>query len=250
MPRAAVFAIVLAACATDGVGAEHPVPTTPVASTVTTTAGETPVVARGGAMVVHVEDQTAIGLDGNASAGFVVEPYELARWPNTISTDYWVRAEIAGTGSYDIVTSKGIATGPVWSADLARVAILPARYQLAGETFALAANRTDIQVALFAADGTRLVDGTLAIEGAQTAWDTATLTSGTFAVASDALPTRSFTVPIVKAADRIEEARDGSRVCFHAYAGTIEVVTTMTIEGGTIDPRATNCAVGALRASL
>jgi hypothetical protein len=250
MMKAALLATVLAACASDGIDADHPDPTTPVASTVTTTAGDTPVVARGGAMVVHVEDQTAIGLDGNASAGYVVEPYELVRWPNTISTDYWVRAEIAGTGSYDIVTSKGIASGLVWSADLARVEILPARYQLAGDTFALAANRTDVQVALYAAGGTRLVDGTLAIAGTQTAWDTATLASGTFVVEGDSLPARSFTVPIVGAADRIEEVRVGNRVCFHAYAGTTEVATAMTIEGGVIDARATNCAVGALRASL
>jgi hypothetical protein len=249
MLKAAAFATVLAACA-DGVGPEHPDPTTPVASTVTTTVGDTPVVARGGAMVVHVDDPTAIGLDGNASAGYVVEPYELARWPNTISVDYWVRAQIAGMGSYDIVTSKGIASGLVWSADLAHVAILPARYELAGDTFALAANRTDVQVALYAADGTRLVDGTLAIDGTQTAWDTARLMSDTFNVEGDSLPARTFTIPIVAAAERIEEVRDGNRVCFHAYAGTTEVVTAMTIEGGTIDPRATNCATGALRASL
>lgn len=249
MMKAALFATVLAACADDGIDAAHPDPTTPIASTVTTTAGATPVVARGGAMVVHVVDQTAIGLDGNASAGYAVEPYERAAWPNTISTDYWVRATIAGTGSYDIVTSKGIASGLVWSADLARVAILPARYELAGETFALAPNRRDIVVALYAADGTRLVDATLAIEGTQTAWDTATLAGGTFAVEADAVPAQTFAVPFATA-ERIEERRDGNRVCFHAYAGATEVVTAMTIEGGTIDPRATNCAVGALRASL
>lgn len=261
MMKAALLATVLAACATDGIDAEHETPTTPLAATATTTvAGHDIVVATGGALAVRVEDKASIGLSGSASRGFAVEPYEIDRWPNTISPEYFVRANVAGTGSYEIVTSKGIATGVVRSAEIAKVALVPAHYELDGSSpFALAANRTELQVALYDAANRRLVDGTLAIAGAtQTAWDSATLGATgrtisnvrsarmtgrhTLAISGDSLPERTFEIDVVEAADRIESTRVGNRTCFHAYAGATEVVVAMTITGGTQDPAALNCA--------
>ncbi|MDQ3339301.1 MAG: hypothetical protein M4D80_29405 [Myxococcota bacterium] len=246
MLKAALLVTVLAACATEGIGAEHETPTTPLsATTMTSVSGHDVIVATGGALAVRLEDKTSIGLSGSASQGFAVEPYELDRWPNTISPEYWVRANVAGVGSYEIVTSKGIATGLVHSADIARVTLVPAHYELDGKSpFALAANRSELQAQLYDASNRRLVDATLSIAGGtQTAWDTVTLArAGAIHVGGDSLAERTFEVDVVDGAERIESVRIGNRTCFHAYTGATEIVVAMAITGGAPDPAAHNCA--------
>ena len=256
MSKAAVapflVTVLVAACTDEPIGVQPDSPTTPIAAVPTTTVeGHKLVVATGGAASVAIADTASIGLSGEATPGFAVEPYELDRWPNTISPEYLIRAYVAGAGAYEIVTSKGIATGLVHSADVAKVALLPARYELADANapFALAAARTDVGAALFDAGGNRLVDATLAIgaDGAtQTAWDRATLAAvaGTHAVSvtADSFGERTFAIAVVDRADRVEAVRIGDRTCFHAYRGTTEVVVAMTIDGGTPDAAAANCA--------
>jgi hypothetical protein len=253
MKNAALLVTVLAACTTEGIPVERETPSTPVASKeITVVEGHEIVVATGGALAVHVEDQASIGLEGSASDGYAVEPYEVNRWPQTISTDYFVRANVSGMGSYEIVTSKGIATGIVKSADVARVELVPANYELDGSSpFAFAANRTQMRAALYDADGRRLVDATLAIGATQTAWDSAFLppASGAQSVTLGAgsFGERTFTIDVVQEQGivRVEEVRRGDRTCFHAYAGSTEIAAALTITGGTPDPTATNCAFGA-----
>lgn len=250
MTKASLLVSVLAACTTEGLPAEHEAPTTPVASkAITAVEGHEIVVATGGALAVHVVDQASIGLEGNASDGYEVEPYEVDRWPQTISTDYFVRAHVAGMGSYEIVTSKGIATGIVKSADVARVELVPASYELDGSSpFAFAANRTQMRAALYAADGRRLVDATLVIGATQTAWDGAFLppTPGAHGVTlgAESFGERTFSIDVVQDIERLEQVRRGDRTCFHAYAGSTEVAAALTVTGGTPDPTATNCAFG------
>ena len=254
MTKAALLvAVFAAACTDDVIGAQPDSPTTPIAAVPTTTAaGDKLVIATGGAATVAIEDTRAIGLSGSASQGFAVSPFERDAWPNTTSPEYWIRAHAAGAGSFEIVTSKGIATGLVHAAPVARVALLPASYELAGDTFALAPNRTEVVAALYAADGRRLVDATLAFSAEQTAWDRA-LATGPLTVTADSFGERTFAIEIVDGIDRIESVRSGDRTCFHAYRGTTEVVIAMTIEGGTPDASAANCARAtdgsALRAS-
>ena len=253
MTKAALLVTVLAACATDGIEADHPTPTTPIEATVTSRVGDRALVAAGGVMSVRIEDKTAIGLEGNASPGFEVSPFELDRWPNTISPEYWVRANVAGTGSYEIVTSKGIATGLVHSADLVRVALVPAHYELAAPVFAVTANRPEVQVALFDAQGHRLVDASVSISSSQTAWDTARLTTEghhTLVVDANSFAERSFEIDVVLAPERIESVRVGDRTCFHAYTGDTEIAVAMTFDGGTRDPDAHNCATAIEGAAL
>jgi hypothetical protein len=251
MKNAALLLTVLAACTTEGLPVERETPSTPVASkAITAVEGHAIVVAAGGALAVHVEDQAAIGLEGSASDGYAVEPYEVNRWPQTISTDYVVRANVAGIGSYEIVTSKGIATGIVKSADVARVELVPANYELDGSSpFAFAANRTQMRAALYDGDGRRLVDATLVIGATQTAWDSAFLpaTSGAQSVTlgAESFGERTFTIDVVQDIERVEEVRSGDRTCFHAYAGSTEIAAALTITSGTPDPTATNCAFGA-----
>ncbi len=255
MTKAALLAsVLLTACATDGIDAPVPEPTTPIAAEPATVVdGAEIVVATGGALAVRIPDKTSIGLAGNASAGYAVEPYERNLWPNTISPEYWVRANVAGEGSYEIVTSKGIATGLVKSADLAQIALVPAAYELDGTSpFALATSRTQVEVALTDAQARRLVDGTLAIgeDGAtQTAWDRAQLaaTAGrhTLVIAGDSLAERTLAIDVVDAVDRVESVLRGDRTCFHAYRGDVEVAVAMTFDGAAADPGATNCAMSA-----
>ena len=249
--KASLLVSVLAACATEGLPVEGETPSTPVASkTITIVEGQEIVVAKGGAVAVHVVDQTAIGLEGTASDGFAVEPYEVNRWPQTISTDYFVRANVAGMGTYEIVTSKGIATGLVKSAEVARVELVPANYELDGSSpFAFAANRTQMRAALYDQDSRRLVDATLVIGATQTAWDSAFLppTAGaqTVTIGAASFGERTFSIDVVTDIERVEQVRSGDRTCFHAYAGSTEIAAALTITGGTPDPTATNCAFGA-----
>jgi hypothetical protein len=248
MKNAALLVTVLAACTTEGIE-EQDTPTAPVASSATTqVAGHDVIIATGGAATIRIHDTTAIGIEGNASAGFSVSPFETDQWPNTISPEYWVRAHAAGTGLYEIITSKGIATNLVHSAAVADVQLRPAQYELDGTSpFALAPNRTDVEIAIFDARGKRLVDATLSVAGSQTAWDRATLaaTSGrqSVVVEADSFVSKKFYVDVVDAIDRVERIRANDRTCFHAYAGSTEVAVAMTFDGGTADPNATNCAI-------
>lgn len=258
MKASLLVSVLLAACTTEGLPVEHETPSTPVASqAITVVDGQELVVAKGGAVAVHVVDQTAIGLEGNASDGYKVEPYEVDRWPQTISTDYFIRAlrapgraNVSGMGTYEIVTSKGIATGLVKSADVARVELVPANYELDGSSpFAFAANRTQMRAALYDKDGRRLVDATLVIGATQTGWDSAFLppTAGaqTVTIGAESFGERTFTIDVVTDIERVEQVRTGDRTCFHAYAGSTEIAAALAITGGTPDPTATNCAFGA-----
>ena len=51
-------------------------------------------------------------------------------------------------------------------------------------------------------------------------------------------------IQVVDRLDRIETRVAGDRTCFHAYAGTTEIATAMTITGGTPVPGAANCITG------
>lgn len=229
MTKAALLvAVFAAACADDVIEAQPASPTAPVAIV----GGEKKlVIATGGAAAIELADSRAIGLSGTASAGFAVSPFERDAWPNTTSTAYWIRAHATGTGVFEIATSKGIATSFVHAAPVTRVELRPANYELAGDAFALSSTRTELVAALYAVDGTPLVDATLAFSGPQT-------------VIADSLGERTFDIPVVDGIDRVESIRSGERTCFHAYRGATEVVAALTIEGGAIDPQATNCARG------
>jgi hypothetical protein len=247
MMKASLLALTLAACTTEGLPVEGETPSTPVESkAITVVDGHEIVVAQGGALAVHVIDQASIGLEGNASDGYAVEPYEINRWPQTISTDYFVRANVAGMGTYEIVTSKGIATGLVKSAEVARVELVPANYELDGSSpFAFAANRTQMRAALYDRDGRRLVDATLAIGATQTAWDSASLPAApgqhSVTIGAESFGERTFAIEVVQDIERVEQVRSGDRTCFHAYAGTTEIAAALAVTGGTPDPTATNC---------
>lgn len=248
---AVVLPAVLAACV-DPVYPEREVPTTPVEIEVTTRAGEGPlVIATGGTVELAIDDPTSVGLEGTASDGYRVEPAGLV-WPNTRAPRYDVRALAPGMGSFEIATNHGIATGLVESADLATVALVPADYVLDGSSpFAIDVARRDVAIELRAADGRRLVDASLGIAVEQTGWDRATLPATVarhlVLVYGDSLGERTVAVDVVDGAaviQRVEGRVSGGRVCFHAYAGTTEIATAMTITGGEPVPGAANCADG------
>jgi hypothetical protein len=253
MKAAAIASLVFATACVDGIGEEPADPTTPLTATVLSgVPGHKLVIATGGAATLRIEDKRALGLEGNASQGYAVTPTNGNVWPH-IAFDYFVHANVSGAGSYEIITSRGIATGLVHSAPIATTKLLPFRYELAGETFALAPNRTQVEVALLDAQGQRLVDGTLAFSNAtQTDWDRATVaaTAGrhTLTVAGDSV-TAEFDVEVIDGVERVERVRVGNRTCFHAYVGSTEVAIAMSFERGTQDPNATNCATASQHAS-
>src|SRR5438045_9332306 len=119
-----------AACATDTTYPDQAeAPTTPVATTPIATAGDKLVIATGGTAGFAIADSTSVGLDGDASSGYAVEPAGDV-WPNMKAPVYYVRALGGATlGSFEIQTNRGIASGLVESADLATASIVPADYQ-------------------------------------------------------------------------------------------------------------------------
>jgi hypothetical protein len=226
---------------------EHP--TTPVEITPVTNAGEAPIViATGGTQGFAIDDATSIGLAGDASDGYEVAPASRI-WPNTVEPLYYVRAFETGLGSFEIITNHGIATGLVESADVASIAMVPADYQLDGSSpFAVELGRREVAVELRDAGGRRLVDATLGIPVEQTAWDRGTLPAKAarhiIVVYADSFGDRGLAIDVVDHVERLESRVIGDRTCFHAYAGSTEVATAMTITGGTPVAGATNCATG------
>jgi hypothetical protein len=246
-----VLPILFAAACVDSTYPElQEAPTTPVETTQVATAGNAPVViATGGTQGFAIDDAASIGLEGNASDGYQVEPAGNA-WPNMTKPLYWVRALRAGLGSFEIITNKGIASGLVESSDVASVALVPADYQLDGSSpFAIDTNRLGVQVVLADRDGRRLVDATLGISGDQTAWDHATRPAivGRHLVRAyaDSFGERELAIEVVAGIDRVESAVTGNVTCFHAYAGATEIATTLAISGGTPVDGASNCVVNA-----
>jgi hypothetical protein len=206
------------------------------------------VIATGGVQGFAIDDATSIGLSGDASAGYRVEPAGKV-WPNLVQPLYYVRAFESGLGSFEIITNRGIATGLVESAEVASLALVPADYELDGSSrFAVDLNRREVVVELRDAAGRRLVDLSLGIPAQQTGWDRAILPARAarhvVAVYADSFGERGLAIDVVAAVDRIESRVAGDRICFHAYAGAIEVATAMTIRGGTPVPGAANCATG------
>jgi hypothetical protein len=241
--------VVLAACADDG--RSYPAipdpPTNPMASDVMTKVADQPIViATHGVLAVALP--ASIGWSGDATAGFAVEPSDADGWPNTGKPEYWIRATIAGTGSFEISTNLGMAVGSVESADLARVALVPADYRLDGQAaFALDVRRPAVQAELLDRRGRRLVDASVVLGEAgarQTDWDRVALgaTAGrhTVAAQADSFDARDLAVDLVDHVDRTETVLDGALTCFHAYLGDVEVAQPWP-EIAAPEPTAINC---------
>nr|HEX4316107.1 hypothetical protein [Kofleriaceae bacterium] len=243
----ALATLSLAACLDNSAAAPgRPEPTTPITFSELAADGVS-TVATGGTQTITIADPLAIGLSGDATAGYEVTPISQA-WPNAERGTYTVRALAAGAGAFQIDTMKGVAAGSIASADVARVSIRPAAYRLDGHSaFAVDTSRPQVEVALFDADDNRLVDGSLAIAGTaatQTAWDTASLpaTAGTYTVtaSADSAPAETATITVTTAVDHTVQTTEDGRTCYHAYAGATEVATVIAAVV-TPDPAATNC---------
>jgi hypothetical protein len=228
-------------------GPGRPTPTSPIPFAELDAAGAT-TIATGGTQVVTIADPLAIGLSGQVTASYEVVPYG-GLWPDAQQGTYTLRALAAGSGAFSIATAKGVAAGAVASADVDRVVVRPAAYELDGHSaFAVAVDRPAVEAALFDADDDRLVDGSLVIAGSGTspvAWDTATLpaVAGSYAVAvtADSAPAITATLAVAASYDSVVQTTDDlGRTCYHAYAGAVEVATAMTALVAP-DPTATNC---------
>ncbi len=98
-------------------------PDSPVAFEPLQRAGDAPIViATGGTEVISIADPASIGVSGDASDGFEVEPHDQA-WPNMREPTYALRALAPGAGSFSIATDHGSASGSLAAADVARVAL-------------------------------------------------------------------------------------------------------------------------------
>jgi hypothetical protein len=252
----AMFALPFLAACLDNSGPApyrgNDAPTTPAAFDALHVADQADVVAIGGAQIVTITDRSAVGWSGAATTGFDVEPYADV-WPNTRKPEYRVRALAAGSGSFEISTSVGVAGGALASADVDHVALLPADYRLDGHSqFAIDTALPNIQVALFDATGRRLIDGTLVATDnttattAKLAWDHLSLqpTAGTHTIriTADSIPEQTLAVELASGVDRVESVQDGVRTCYHAYRGSIEIATMVPLTG-TRDPNALNCEI-------
>jgi hypothetical protein len=248
---ALVAALFAAAClGNSAAGPDRPIPTSPIPFAELDAAGAM-TIATGGTQIVTIADPLAIGLSGEATTSYEVVPFG-GLWPDAQQGTYTVRALAAGSGAFSIATAKGVAAGAVASADVDRVVVLPAAYELDGHSaFAIDVDRPAIEAALFDADDNRLVDGSLVIAGsaaspvAPVAWDTATLpaTVGSYAitVTADSAPTLATTLAVAASYDSVVQTTDDlGRTCYHAYAGAVEVATAMTALVAP-DPTATNC---------
>ncbi len=215
-----VLPVLVAACA-EAPTALPPPTGAPIAFTVL---GNPQVVATGGYQTVTIGDVAEAGLSGTASDGYAVEPYGDV-WPNMQKPEYHVRALAAGTGTFSIATSHGVASGGIESADVARIALVPVDYALAdGFHFAIDPARPEVEIALFDNHGRRLVDGSLHVGGAtQTAWNRVRIDAATtLTVSADSIATVSFPVAVASQIDRIDEVGN----CLHAYHGDVELVTS------------------------
>jgi hypothetical protein len=250
----ALALIVLAGCTDLSYDPEPVDPSTPVAIDMLRVDGQPGIVATGGTQAVAIASVASIGWSGEATDGFAVEPFDVDGWPNTHKPEYWVRALVAGTGSFVIRTNLGLAAGSIESADVATVAIVPHGYQLAGGgAFALDGTRLDVRAALLDPRGRGLVDATLVladagVPGTPRGWDGLTLgaTIGAHAidVTADSIGDRRFSIEVRAGYDRIESVRVGDRTCRHAYAGDVEIVTQHAVAAAPI-AGAENCTFAA-----
>lgn len=246
LKRLVVVLPALVACLDNGTPSPQPgTPTTPITFTELDAGGEV-AVATGGVQVVTIADPLAVGLTGATTAGYELVPHAGA-WPNAEVGDYQLRALADGHGEFSIATARGIAAGPIDSAEVARVVVRPAAYRLDSDAFAIDPSRPAIEVALLDATNRRLVDGSLAIGGAtQTAWNGATLPAiaGNYALqlTADSTPATSATITVGASIDHVAQVSEDGRTCYHAYAGSIEVATAMTNVVHP-DPNATNCEI-------
>lgn len=185
-----VLPVLVAACVeTPSYRPQPGLPDTPVAFESLQRAGDAPIViATGGVEVISISDPASIGVSGESSDGFEIDPHDHA-WPNMKQATYALRALQPGDGDFAIATDHGIASGPLAAADVARVA--------------LASTSPVVRVALYDAGGNRLVDGTLAIAddqpGATAAgWDglalAATHGAHTLTVTADSIAPQQFTI--------------------------------------------------------
>src|SRR4051812_1615062 len=109
----------LAACLDNSAPAPQPgTPTSPITFTELDAAGEV-AVATGGVQVVTIADPLAVGLTGETTTGYELVPYAGA-WPNAEVGQYRLRALTPGHGEFAISTARGIAAGPIDSADVER----------------------------------------------------------------------------------------------------------------------------------
>ncbi len=220
-------------------------PTTPITFDELHVGDQTIVIATGGTQTVSIANLQTIGFSGGTTSGFELEPFA-GIWPNVRKQEYRVRAVSSEqTGTFSIQTNKGIAAGPVDSAEVVRIALVPANYQLDGHSsFALDIAHPVAQVALFDATDRRLVDSTLAADVAQSAWDTvalpATVGTATIHVTADSFAAQTLTIALADQVDRVEPVTADGRTCFHAYAGAVEVAKAMPLTG-TPDPDFVNC---------
>jgi len=192
-----------------------------------TTLGDGSIVATGGYQIVAIGDRAQAGLSATASDGYDVEPAGGA-WPNLVAPEYHVRALAAGSGEFAIATSHGIAAGTLESADVARIALVPVHYALAGNyRFIVDPARPEVEVALFDNRGRRLVDGSLRVTGAtQTAWDRVVVdATTTLTISADSIATVTWPLQVGSAIDRIDEVGN----CLHAYRGDLEVVSAQLV---------------------
>jgi hypothetical protein len=220
-------------------------PSTPIAFDQLQIGDASIVVATGGVQTITIPAALSVGWSAAASDGFDVEP-DGDVWPNTRKPVYRVRALADETGgTFAIATNNGVATGSLASAELARLAVLPADYKLDGHSpVAFDTGYPSVEVALFDQADRRLIDGSLTIAGTQIAWDRATLTFAVghheLQVSGDSLPATALGLDVVDRVDRIEKVIDGGRACFHAYAGAVEVAQPMPMIAQH-DPTAVNC---------
>ena len=238
-----VVPLLLAACA-EAPGELAPPTTAPIEFT---RLGVVTTVATGGYETIAIADDAAVGLSATATEGYVVEPVGGA-WPNMIEPEYHVRALVAGTGSFAIQTSHGVAAGDVASADVVRVALAPVNYALDGHSrFIVDPALPELEVDLFDNRGYLLVDGSLRIAGApQLGWDRMMVTSAAqLTIEADSIAAMTFSVDMADRVDRIVQVAELGRTCLHAYRDltdldVVEVVSPLTLVHAPI-PGAANC---------
>jgi hypothetical protein len=149
-------------------------PQNPIAYQQLSVDGAAAPIATGGVQVISIaNDPLSVGWSATASDGIDVEPFGQV-WPNTRKPEYFVH--VVSGGSFAIQTDHGIAAGQVATAEVARVALVRAPVA-ARAVSASTPGPLVVEVALYDANGHRLIDGSLAIRDAndpnatQIAWD-------------------------------------------------------------------------------
>lgn len=150
-------------------------PQNPIAFQQLSVDGASAPIATGGVQVVSIaNDPLSVGWSATASDGIDVEPFGQV-WPNTRKPQYFVH--VVSGGSFAIQTDHGVAAGEVATAEVARVALVRAPVAAVPAVSASAPGPIVVEVALYDANGNRLIDGSLAIRdandpsSAQIAWD-------------------------------------------------------------------------------